>query len=154
MSTAYSLSPCIYKLLLSTYIYIELMQSFYAVLDSAFLSVQWVGNSAIVCSLLLYLDDGHLLITKLCRTLDMRSVNYVLITHRCCSWFVLVINYLRRKTINHRFYRCTMHSDIHTVHSPTDAHLLTLWLQFTIKLDGSHMFQSTTIIRELAIEPG
>ena len=24
------------------------------------------------------------------------------------------------------FYRCTMHSDIHTVHSPTDAHLLKL----------------------------
>ena len=24
------------------------------------------------------------------------------------------------------FYRCTMHSDIHTVHSPTDAHLLEL----------------------------
>jgi len=25
------------------------------------------------------------------------------------------------------FYRCTVHSDIHTVHSPTDAHLLKLW---------------------------
>ena len=24
------------------------------------------------------------------------------------------------------FYRCTVHSDIHTVHSPTDAHLLKL----------------------------
>ena len=24
------------------------------------------------------------------------------------------------------FYRCTVHSDIHTVHSPTDAHLLEL----------------------------
>jgi hypothetical protein len=23
-------------------------------------------------------------------------------------------------------YRCTVHSDIHTVHSPTDAHLLTI----------------------------
>jgi len=23
-------------------------------------------------------------------------------------------------------YRCTVHSDIHTVHSPTDAHLLKL----------------------------
>ena len=29
------------------------------------------------------------------------------------------------------FYRCTVHSDIHTVHSPTDAHLLELWLKFT-----------------------
>jgi len=27
------------------------------------------------------------------------------------------------------FYRCTVHSDIHTVHSPTDAHLLKLWLK-------------------------
>ena len=27
-------------------------------------------------------------------------------------------------TIN--VYRCTVHSDIHTVHSPTDAHLLEL----------------------------
>jgi len=52
------------------------------------------------------------------------------------------------------FYHCTVHSDIHTVHSPTDAHLLELWLQFTLKSDGSYMFRSTTIIRELAIEPG
>ena len=28
-----------------------------------------------------------------------------------------------------------------------------LWLKFTLKLDGSYMFRSTTIIRELAIEP-
>jgi len=47
-----------------------------------------------------------------------------------------------------------MHSDIHTVHSPTDGHLLKLWLQFTLKLDGFYMFLSMTIIRELAIEPG
>jgi len=52
------------------------------------------------------------------------------------------------------FYHCTVHSDIHTVYSPTDAHLLKLRLQFTLKLDGSYMFQSTTVIRELAIEPG
>ena len=51
------------------------------------------------------------------------------------------------------FYRCTLHSDIHTVHLPRDAHLLTLWIIY-IKLDGSYMFRSTTIIRELAIEPG
>jgi len=43
-----------------------------------------------------------------------------------------------------------VHSGIHTVHSPTDARLLRL--QFTLKLDGSYMFRSTTIIRELAIE--
>ena len=41
-----------------------------------------------------------------------------------------------------------------TVHSPTDAHLLELRLKFTLKLDGSYTFRSTTIIRELAIEPG
>ena len=29
------------------------------------------------------------------------------------------------------FYLCTVHSDIHTVHSPTDAHLSTLRLKFT-----------------------
>ena len=52
------------------------------------------------------------------------------------------------------FYCWTVHSDIHTVHSPTEAHLLQLWLQFTLKLDGSYVFRSTTIIRELAIEPG
>ena len=51
-------------------------------------------------------------------------------------------------------YRYNVHSDIHTVHSPTDAHLLTLWLQFTLKLEGFYMFRSTTIISELAIEPG
>jgi len=43
---------------------------------------------------------------------------------------------------------------IHTVNSPTEAHLLELRLQFTLKLDGSYMFRSTTIIRELAIELG
>jgi len=43
---------------------------------------------------------------------------------------------------------------IHTFHSPTDVHLLKLRLQFTLKLDGSYMFRSTTINRELAIEPG
>jgi len=52
------------------------------------------------------------------------------------------------------FYCCTVHSDIHTVHSPTDAHLLELLLKLTLKLDGSYMFWSMTIIRELAIEPG
>jgi hypothetical protein len=51
-------------------------------------------------------------------------------------------------------YRRTVQSDIHTVHSPTDAHLLELLLQFTLKLDGCYMFRSTTIIGELAIEPG
>ena len=42
----------------------------------------------------------------------------------------------------------------HVVHSPTDAHLLKFWLQFTLKLDGFYMLRSMTIIRELAIEPG
>ena len=42
----------------------------------------------------------------------------------------------------------------HTVNSPTDTHILKLWLKFTLKLCGSYMFRSTTIIRELAIEPG
>jgi len=43
---------------------------------------------------------------------------------------------------------------IHTVRSPTDAHLLELSLQYTLKLDGYYMFRSTTIIRELEIEHG
>jgi len=43
---------------------------------------------------------------------------------------------------------------VRTVHSPTDAHLLELWLKFTLKLYGSYIFRSTTIIRELASEPG
>ena len=30
------------------------------------------------------------------------------------------------------FYCCTVHSDIHTVHPPTDAHLLQLLLKFTL----------------------
>ena len=66
--------------------------------------------------------------------------------------FILVFE---RETLKENFfYRCTMHSDIHTVHLPADAHLLKLWLQFTLKLDGSYIFWSMTIIRELAIEPG
>jgi hypothetical protein len=58
------------------------------------------------------------------------------------------------KHIGANFYRCAMHSDIHTVHSPTDAHLLKFLFKFTLKLDGSYMFRSTTIIRELAVEHG
>ena len=42
----------------------------------------------------------------------------------------------------------------HTVHSPTDEYLLKLRLQLILTLDGSYVFRSTTIIRELAIEPG
>jgi len=34
------------------------------------------------------------------------------------------------------------------------THLLKLWLQLTLKLCGSYIFWSTTIIRELTIEPG
>ena len=52
------------------------------------------------------------------------------------------------------FYRFTVHSGIHTLHSPKYSHLLKLWLKFTLKLRGFYMFRSTTIIRELAIEPG
>ena len=51
------------------------------------------------------------------------------------------------------FYR-TVYSDIHTVHSPKDAHILKLWLQFTLKLDGFYMFRSTTMVRELENERG
>jgi len=47
-----------------------------------------------------------------------------------------------------------VHSDIHTVHSATDTHLLELRLKFTLKLYGTYVFRPTTIIRELAIEPG
>jgi hypothetical protein len=32
----------------------------------------------------------------------------------------------KKERIIFNFYRCTVHSDIHTVHSPTDAHLLNL----------------------------
>ena len=34
--------------------------------------------------------------------------------------------YSVEKCLRDNFYRCTVHSDIHTVHSPTDAHLLKL----------------------------
>ena len=50
-----------------------------------------------------------------------------------------MIHYDGRTDKHHEgnFYRCNVHSDIHTVRSPTDAHLLKLWLQFTLKLDGA-----------------
>jgi len=66
--------------------------------------------------------------------------------------YVIEINI--SKITNMNFYPCIVHSGIHTVHSPTDAHLLELWLKFTLKLDGSYVFRATTVIRELAIEPG
>ena len=47
----------------------------------------------------------------------------------------MVLNILTLNKVLRNFYRCTVHSDIHTVHSPTDARLLKLLLQFTLKLD-------------------
>jgi len=38
----------------------------------------------------------------------------------------LTIKCLNRLLSDNFFYRCTVHSDIHTVHSPTDAHILKL----------------------------
>ena len=70
------------------------------------------------------------------------------------AFYSLKMEAARSSETSVNFYRCTVDSDIHTVHSPTDAHLLELRLKFTLKLDGSYMFRSTTIIRELAIEPG
>ena len=61
---------------------------------------------------------------------------------------------IARKSTANFFYCCTVHSYIRTVHSSIDAHLLKLGLEFTLKLVGSYMFRSTTIIRVLAIEPG
>ena len=68
----------------------------------------------------------------------------------------ILLCHVKQKNITLSFfsYCCTVHSDIHTVHSPTDAHSLELGLKFTLKLDGSYIFRPTTIIRELAIEPG
>ena len=60
----------------------------------------------------------------------------------------------KKLNVLQNFYRCTVHSDIHTVYLPTDAHLVKLWFKITLKLDGCYMFRSTTIIRELVIEPG
>ena len=65
-----------------------------------------------------------------------------------------VVRAFLQTNLTENFHRCTVHSDIHTVHSPIDAHLLKFWLQFTLKLDGSYVFRSATITRELAIEPG
>ena len=58
---------------------------------------------------------------------------------------------VRTETSSHKYNKYIV---VHTVHSPTDAHLLKLRLQFTLKLDGSYMFRPTTIIGGLAIEPG
>ena len=88
---------------------------------------------------------------------------FFLVFHLCtcsCKLFIkqnygfvyfVKINWIN---INDNFCHCTVHSDIHAVHSPTDAHLLKLLLQITLKLDVSYMFPSTTIIRERAIESG
>jgi len=55
------------------------------------------------------------------------------------------------------FYRCTVHSDIYKVHTPTNAIFIKLdkVLKFTLKitLTCSYMFRSTTIIREPSLEP-
>jgi len=69
------------------------------------------------------------------------------------------MNYLMisgfRKSLFLHAITCTLTDYyLHTIHSPTDAHLLKFWLQFILKLDGSYMFRFTTIIRELEIEPG
>ena len=83
-------------------------------------------------------------------TLHIIHTETHIFTFQCHKVSRILINW----AVSYHFYRCTVHSDIHTAHSPTDAHLLELWLKFTLKLDGSYMFRSTTIFRELAVEPG
>ena len=49
------------------------------------------------------------------------SVNHTVLR----QWFRESLNNFKKiqqQPVN--FYRCTVHSDIHTDHSPTDAHLL------------------------------
>ena len=41
-----------------------------------------------------------------------------------CAFMSLILN--NKDVQNNFFYRCTVHSDIYTVHAPTDAHLLKL----------------------------
>jgi len=43
---------------------------------------------------------------------------------------------------------------VYTVHLPTDAHLVKLRSQFTLKVCSSYRFRSTTFIMELANKPG
>jgi len=42
--------------------------------------------------------------------------------------------YLRLLTFYFYFYLCTTHSDIHTVHSPTDAHFIKTLITIYINL--------------------
>jgi len=55
------------------------------------------------------------------------------------------------------FYRCTVHFDLYTVHTPTSASLIKLdkILKSALKitLTCPYMFRSTTNIREPSLEP-
>ena len=67
-----------------------------------------------------------------------------------------VIQYCVWQADRTNFYRCTVHFDIHKVHTPTNALCIKLdkVLKFTlnITLTCSYMFRSTTIIREPSLE--
>ena len=55
------------------------------------------------------------------------------------------------------FYHCTVHFNIHTVHSPTDAHLLKSLITVYIKLDGYFFFTCFGLrpsSGSFSIEPG
>jgi len=49
------------------------------------------------------------------------------------------------------FYRCTLHSDVWRVHSPTNTLLLTYKTHYNTHKYRSYMFRSSTIIREFAL---
>jgi hypothetical protein len=103
--------------------------------------------SLVVASILNYQRAGKIIATSPIISLLYSALKVIQVVCRNCM-------FLWCKPVTFFFYRCTVHSDIHTVHSPRNADLLKLWLQFTLKLDGSYMFRSTTVIRELAIESG
>ena len=56
---------------------------------------------------------------------------------------------------NLNVYRCTVHFDNYTVHTPTNSHFIKLdkVLKFVLKitLTCSYMFRSTTVIRETSL---
>jgi len=67
------------------------------------------------------------------------------------------LNFLNATYASTVYYRCTVHFDIHKVHTPTNALFIKLdnILKFTSKITliCSYMFRSTTIIREPSLEP-
>ena len=90
------------------------------VCQSVVVPLSWSHQHTAVCSWRMRISFGHC-VANTSRILFNVSGTYS-ICYKRCSWFKSTLAFTNIGLTF--FYRCTVYSEIHTVHSPTDAHLL------------------------------